>query len=312
MAGVSPAVSVLMTAYNREDYIRLAIESVLASPFTDLELIIVDDGSSDDTYAIAASYAHTDPRVRVFRNEQNLGDYANRNRAAGYARGRYLKFHDSDDVMYAQCLPIMVEGLAQYPSAACALSRGHYWPGGPVPMLLTPRLAYQREFLGSGVFGCGPSGALFRREIFEALGGFEDLGAPSDYLFWLRACAQYPVVLVAADLFWYRDHAGQERQQPRAQRQYAAAAARGWAALKEPGCPLSTSERLQARRNHAASVARQAWHALRAGDVSLAVFRVTHAGLSVGEWLRYLRRPRRHSHAGTPSLPASPTAPASS
>src|SRR5207245_7643788 len=83
----APTVSVLMTAYNREQYIASSIESVLVQTFDDLELVIVDDGSTDGTVEIARHFARQDPRVRVDVNDRNLGDYANRNRAAALARG---------------------------------------------------------------------------------------------------------------------------------------------------------------------------------------------------------------------------------
>lgn len=74
-----PLVSVLMTAYNRDKFIAEAIESVLASSFKDLELIIVDDCSTDKTLDIAKTFQQIDTRIKVFRNEENLGDYTNRN-----------------------------------------------------------------------------------------------------------------------------------------------------------------------------------------------------------------------------------------
>src|SRR5678815_4561869 len=93
-----PSVSVVLTAYNREHYIAESIESVLAQSYGDFELIIVDDASSDRTAAIIESYARTDPRITMEVNDRNLGDYPNRRKAAGLARGRFLKYHDSDDV----------------------------------------------------------------------------------------------------------------------------------------------------------------------------------------------------------------------
>ena len=185
----APAVSVLMTAFNRERYVAEAIESVLGQTFEDFELVVVDDASHDRTVDIARKY-EADPRVRVVVNERNLGDYPNRNRAAALARGAFIKFHDSDDVMYPHCLAAMVEPLRAEPGAALALSSGWHWPGGPCPMLLTPRLAYQREFLGQGLFMCGPAGALIRTDVFRSLGGFPERGAASDYVFWLKACAR--------------------------------------------------------------------------------------------------------------------------
>ena len=86
----------------------------------------------------------------------------NRNEAASLARGEYLKYHDSDDVMYRHCLAVMVEALDAEPRAGFALSGSRDWPGGKCPMLLTPRLAYEREFLGTGLFHVGPACAMFR------------------------------------------------------------------------------------------------------------------------------------------------------
>jgi len=103
-------VSILMTAYNRERYIAEAIESVLRSSYDELELIVVDDGSSDGTRAVAERYAAIDRRARVYVNDVNLGDYPNRNRAASYARGVYLKYVDSDDVLYPHAIAVMACG----------------------------------------------------------------------------------------------------------------------------------------------------------------------------------------------------------
>jgi hypothetical protein len=294
-----PSVSVLMTAYNREAFIAPAIESVLAQTLGDFELIVVDDASTDRTPEVARAY-EADPRVRVVVNPANLGDYPNRNRAAGLARGRLLKYHDSDDVMYPHCLAAMAGPLLAEPRAAFALSGAAAWLGGPCPMLLTPRMCYQREFLGTqGVFMCGPASALFRAEAFRALGGFPEAGAGSDYVFWLRACAAVSVLLVPGDLFWYRVHPGQQMQQHGAALEYARAWGHAWPALLRSDCPLSAEERERAKHNWAFIVARDAWRAMRRRRWRAALTRVAWAGLSAGDWLRYLRPPRRDPSAGT-------------
>lgn len=295
-----PLVSVLMTAYNRERYIVAAIESVLQQTWADFELLVVDDRSTDRTADIAAGYAARDARVRVVVNSENLGDYRNRNRAAHLARGRLLKYHDSDDIMYAHCLDVMVAPLLSEPRAGFALSTSRDWSGGPCPMLLTPRMSYQREFLGGGLFQCGPASALFRAEVFRALGGFPDKGVGSDHIFWLRACARVNVLLVPGDLFWYRVHAGQELQSPRALREYALVPREVWSALASPDCPLEPWELEQARRNQAYMVVKHGWRDIRAGRWGLAGRRLSQAGLTGRDWLRYLRRPRRDPLAGTP------------
>jgi hypothetical protein len=298
-----PIVSVLVTAYNRETYIASSIESVLAQTFGDFEVIVTDNQSTDGTLEIARQYERLDPRVRVVLNERNLGQFGNRNRAASLAAGEFLKFHDSDDLMYPHCLAVMAPLLAAEPRAGFGLSNSRSWPGGPSPMLLTPRDSYRREFLGHGLFMCGPAGALFRAEVFRALGAFEDHGAPSDTIFWMRACARYPVLLFPGDLFFYREHPGQEFQSSGAARQYASVAAYAWRALASPDCPLDEGDREQARTNVAYGAAKSIWNAARGGHFSLALWRARSSGISPAEWIRYGRRPRRSALAGTPVGP---------
>jgi glycosyltransferase involved in cell wall biosynthesis len=293
-----PAVSVLMTAYNRERYIAASIESVLRQSFADFELLIVDDQSQDRTVEIANAYAASDRRVRVTVNAQNVGDYPNRNRAARLARGRYLKYHDSDDVMYPHCLEVMVSRLDEEPRASFALSAASAWPGGPVPMLHSPMQCYQREFLGFGMFMCGPACALFRAEAFEELGGFPEEGAHSDHLFWLKACARRHVLLLSADLFWYRTHAAQELASPAAPRDYARVPGAVWNALGSAECPLHGEELEQARRNHVWGLAKQTWRDIKAGQFGLAIYRLRKSGTTLVDMARYLRPQRRHAMAG--------------
>src|SRR6186713_1635409 len=103
-----PLVSVLMTSYNREKYISDAIESVLASTYVNFEVIVVDDCSKDRTVELARSYAERDSRIKIYENEKNLGDYPNRNRAATYAKGKYLKYIDADDYIYPWGLELLI------------------------------------------------------------------------------------------------------------------------------------------------------------------------------------------------------------
>lgn len=296
----APTISVLMTSYNRERLIGAAIESTLAQTFEDFELLIVDDRSTDGTADVARGYARRDSRIRVVENEVNLGQFANRNHAAGLARGRLLKFHDSDDLMYPHCLAVMLAALAAAPEAGFALSTGRWWPGGPCPMLLTPRMCYQREFLGAGMFNAGTAGALFRAEAFAELGGFPEMGVGSDHIFWLRACARVSVVLAPGDLFWYRVHLQQEFQSPQAARDYTIVGGEAWRALNSSDCPLDGDELEQAKRNLTWTIAKQTGRELRARRWALAVARLRHAGLTWHDWMRYFRRPCRRNEAGTP------------
>jgi hypothetical protein len=105
---VTPRISVLMPAYNAERFIRGSVNSVLAQTFTDFELIVVDDGSRDQTPAILASIR--DHRLRVIRNDQNLGIVASLNRAMAAARGAYIARADADDF----CLPLRLTKQYQF------------------------------------------------------------------------------------------------------------------------------------------------------------------------------------------------------
>ncbi len=292
--------TVVITSFNREKYIGPAIESVLGSRFRDFELLVLDDASSDGTTDVARSFAARDPRIRLVVNENNLGQFQNRNRAIDLVEAPYLKYHDSDDLMYPHCLETMMRLLQAEPGAGFALSAGRAWPGGPCPMLLTPRMSYQREFLGQGMFFCGPSGALFRTDVLRRLGGFPNRGVASDYCFWLKACASTTVVLVPADLFWYRMHPGQELQSARAAHDYAIGQGEGWRALHSSECPLAGEELTLAKRSYAFRLLRLSWRDIRAGRFGLAKLRLSSAGIRLSDLFRYPPLRVQNPFAGSP------------
>jgi glycosyltransferase involved in cell wall biosynthesis len=298
---MAPLISVLLTSYNRERYLAESIESVLAQTHRDFELIITDNCSIDRSAEIAREYARQDDRIRLTVNERNLGQFQNRRVAASLARGRYLKYHDSDDVMYRHCLAVMIEALDAEPRAGFALSGSRDWPGGRCPMLLTPRLAYEREFLGTGLFHGGPSCALFRTEVFHRLGGFPESGVASDYLFWIRACATENVLLVSGDLFYYRVHPNQELANSDNLLQYAKARAAAWKMLNSSECPLDPAVLDRAKSNFLWAATRDAYRQFKKGHFSAAATIVRFLGLDVADWVRYLRPPNRNPSAGTPA-----------
>ena len=203
-------VSVLMTAYNREDFIAEAIESVLASEFEDFELIIVDDASTDNTLKIAKAYEIKDRRVKVLANEQNLGDYPNRNKAASYAKGTYIKYVDSDDKILPNGLGTMVSVMDKFPGAAFGFSDCHPGHKKKYPVLLSGEQALRKHFTGGGLLQAGPSTSIIRRKDFNKMGGFSDKRYVSDYDLWLHFCLFYAVVIFEPDLVWVRSHEGQE------------------------------------------------------------------------------------------------------
>jgi len=236
-----------MTVFNREAYLADAIRSVLDSTFRDIELIIVDDRSKDRSVEIAAEYRDLDDRVRLHVNSQNLGDYENRMLAASLARGTYIKYVDSDDLIYPHGIAVMVQNMERHPEAAMAIAHSLPEEERPYPILLTPEESYRRHFLGRGCFGCGPGGAIIRRDVFESLGGFRpEWGVLSDLELWLRIAAVNPVLLQQPALTWWRKHEGQQYRIGNAERVYLE---RGFElakqAIQSRNCPLAEAERLQ-------------------------------------------------------------------
>jgi hypothetical protein len=199
-----------MTAYNHEQYIGTAIASVLASTFADFELLVVDDGSQDQTLAIARHYARTDRRMRVWTNATNLGDYPNRNKAASYATGRYLKYLDADDLLYPQSLATFVLYMDHHPEAALGISSYVVAHTSPFPLHFPPGAAFHYHFFTQGFLDCGPSGTIIRRETFAAQGGFSGKRIVGDTELWMKIAAAHPVIIVPPGLFFWRQHTGQE------------------------------------------------------------------------------------------------------
>lgn len=204
----NPLVSILMTAYNREKYISEAIESVLASTYTNFELIIVDDCSNDNTVLIAKSYALKDERIQVYVNEKNLGDYPNRNKAATYAKGKYLKYLDSDDKIYPDGLNYCVLNMEKFINADWAI----IFPDEmPKEYVLNSKEAIEFHFFKQPFLKIGPGGTIINKNFFYKIGMYPTLYGPAnDMYFNLLAASMGNVLLLKDNFLFYRIHEGQE------------------------------------------------------------------------------------------------------
>lgn len=207
----TPLVSVLMTVYNREKYLSLAIESVINSTYSNWELIIVDDCSRDDSVKIARSYESQDKRICVYVNEKNLGDYPNRNRAASYAKGKYLKYVDSDDLIYPRGLENMVHYMEQFPEAGYGLCLDVQDFYRMYPFQLMPEEAYRYNYFGSvSIFHKAPLSSIINKKAFEAVGGFSGKQHIGDTEMWHILSQRFPVVLMPGSVIWNREHDDQQ------------------------------------------------------------------------------------------------------
>lgn len=210
-----PLVSVLMPSYNSEKFIGIAIQSVLNSTYTNFELIITDDKSTDNTYKIAKSFQEKDARVSVYLNDKNYGDYPNRNKAASYAQGKYLKYVDHDDFIYPHGLEQLVYYMEQFPEAGYGLTLTLQDNNKPFPFTLNPEEAYQRHYFKKAIFNKSPLGAIIRKEIFEQVGGFCNEKFIGDFDIWHKLSSKSSVLLMHGGVCWYRIHPGQESHKMR-------------------------------------------------------------------------------------------------
>ena len=211
MANHTPLVSVLVTAYNREAYLKDTLLSILQSTYEDFEVIVVDDNSSDNSLEIANQLAKQDSRIKAHSNKANLGDYPNRMKAASLAQGHYIKYVDSDDLIYPHSLAVMVDSMEMYPGAALGLSHSMPQYEAPYPWYHSPEETFRKHFRGRGCLSCGPSSAIIRRGPFESLGGFRPRWKViSDTDLWRRLASRWPTVLLPPALSWWRRHEGQE------------------------------------------------------------------------------------------------------
>lgn len=239
----NPLVSVLMTVYNREKYVGEAIESVLSQTYQNWELIITDDQSKDNSVSIIQSYVEKDARIHLYINEHNLGDYPNRNRAASLAKGKYLKYLDSDDLLYPWTLGCFVSMMERNPETKW----GMLYDSDKVtinPFVLTPEESYHCNYFKTLIFHKGPLASIITKEAFDAVGGFSGKQHLGDYEMWHILGRKFPVLMIPIGMVWWRTHEGQQmsdnRSDPFVPFKYLVLRVE---LINHPECPLPIEER---------------------------------------------------------------------
>ena len=209
---VSCTASVLIATYNRAHLFRETIESVLTQTLRDLELVIVDDGSTDDTEHVLSSF--NDPRIRYVRTEHRGVPAAALNTAAYHARGRYLAYLGDDDVYYPDHLACLV-GALETSGASLVYSRqrnvwGHHEHGRFVRELelgIQGRPDDEGRLRGGRIIS--PQSVLHRRESLVAVGGFDErLPTFEDWDLWVRISERFRATHWDGVTVEYRKHGG--------------------------------------------------------------------------------------------------------
>src|SRR6185369_17057737 len=205
-----PTVSVLLPTYDRAEYLGAAIESVLGQTFGDLELIVVDDGSTDGTERVLASI--TDPRLRVIRRP-HAGCAAALNAGLAVARGRHIARNDSDDVWLPELLAELVPLLDARPELGMVYARcdGMHADGAPSGATRGGPLRYPDDAFSSLLYAnYTPSIAtIYRRTCLERVGDYDEgLTYAEDWDLALRVARHFPVAFVDRMLARIREHPG--------------------------------------------------------------------------------------------------------
>lgn len=198
-----PRISVLLPAYNAERYLREAVESILAQTYTDFELLLLNDGSTDRTEQVALSL--NDKRIRYIANEQNLGLANTLNKGMAMAQGEFIARMDADDISLPTRFAVQVDYLDAHPEVmlcSCAIQQF-----GAADHLMVGRSDFEQvkvDMLFSSAIGHASS--MWRREAFSERGlQFEQAEFPAeDYGLWTRAVFEGTMVNIPDVLYRYR------------------------------------------------------------------------------------------------------------
>jgi len=212
-----PAISVLMTAYNSELFIRKAIQSVLDQTFSDFELIVYNDGSTDRTVAVVKEFA--DPRIRLLSSEKNRGVTYARQTTLSLAKGKYVAILDSDDIAFPTRLEKQYKFLETHPdvklcggNAVVIDEKGNHIVETLIPFYrpeeLKVKLFFNNIFVNSTV--------MYRREEVLSLGGYRDRVLAEDYDLFVRLANLYEIYILTEEfLVYYRLHSNNISQTKR-------------------------------------------------------------------------------------------------
>lgn len=206
----NPLVSVVIATYNMAAYLPMAIQSVLSQTYQDIELLVVDDGSTDDTREVLKSYLENS-RIHYFCQE-NSGQAAAKNHGVQKSNGQYVAFLDADDMWMPEKLDLQIPLFSRSQTLGVVYARHLYIDQtGRELSTVNHKLLRGRitgPLLIANLIPFGTS--IVKKECFERLGGFkENMRMGIDYDLWLRFSTQYEFDYVDRPLLRYRVWPGQ-------------------------------------------------------------------------------------------------------
>ena len=205
-----PLVSVVMATYNMSRYLPLAVRSVLAQTYENIELLIVDDGSTDDTAKVVEPFLD-DPRVK-YRIQENKGQASAKNHGIRESSGEYIAFLDADDMWAPEKIDLQLPVFSRSETLGVVYSRLAYIDENGTQLKVSDEELFRGRVSGPLLIRnfVGFSTSVVRKECFDRLGGFkEQIRMGIDYDLWLRFSTQYEFDYVDRPLLYYRVWSGQ-------------------------------------------------------------------------------------------------------
>jgi glycosyltransferase involved in cell wall biosynthesis len=198
-------VSVVIPCFNQAHFLPEAIESVLGQTYADVEIVVVDDGSTDNTAAVVARY----PTVRYVRQE-NAGAAAARNTGLRLTNGDLLTFLDADDFLSRDALAVGVRALEDHPEVAFVFGYATFLMEDGTEPSVPYRPTFTDDYYARLLAGCpigAPGSVMCRRSVFSVVGPFDrDLRHLEDYDFYYRVAREYPIHCHGDTVVTYRRH----------------------------------------------------------------------------------------------------------
>lgn len=201
----NPKVTVLMSVYDGEKYLREAIESILNQTFKDFEFLIINDGSTDSSRDIILSY--NDPRIRLVDNEKNIGLTRSLNKGLRLAKGEYIARMDADDVSLPERLKKEGKLLGDHKDTGLVGS-SVFLMNEDGKILGTKKVSTKNSEIKQNLLKGNPfwhGSVMFRRECIEEVGGYREVfEAAQDYDLWLRISEKYNMANIEEPLYKWR------------------------------------------------------------------------------------------------------------
>lgn len=202
-----PTVSLVMAAYNNVAFVKAAIESAVAQTYTDWELVICDDGSTDGTLELATVLAQRDARIKMHRNGQNMGCNATMHKLSTLASGKFIAHFDSDDVLERYAVEEMMLAFEAKPDAKLIYSdmiqinkKGEFEGYMASPTFDRTKL-YQHGWRHFG---------MYRADVLDEIQGYNtelfDTNGCHDGDLFMQIAEKYPVYRLPKPLYMYRRH----------------------------------------------------------------------------------------------------------